>query len=138
MLEFMLFNDHLKDRFVDRIQRLGVVATVKADKVAGWVVMVREDIPEETLTAVEECYDHIMDEQEELAEKEEGWVERHLAGVDVTLSDGRRRTVRLDPHTASRLLEHFSPEEVQAIVEAIARGLEGDTDGPLCKGPVPL
>lgn len=134
MLEFMFFNDGLKDRFLGFARRMGVAATAEADTVAGWVVRVREDIPEETLAAIEEFYDHSMNEQEELAESEEGWVERHVAGIEVRLADGRVRTVRLDGPIAAKLLAHHSPEEAQALVEAIAHSLERDDDGPLCRG----
>ncbi len=137
MLEFMLFDAGLKDRFVEFIRARGIEATAQEDVIAGWAVKMREEIADADLEAIETCYDDLMAEQEELAEQQEGWVERHLAGVDVTLADGRTRTVRLDAQTAARLLEHFPPEEVQAIVEAVARGLEGDSDAPLCKGPLP-
>jgi len=64
----------------------------------------------------------------------QGWVDKHLAGVQITLPDGTPRTVRLDAAIARRLLEHFAPREVHSLVEAIARSLAADGDGPICRG----
>lgn len=133
MLEFMFFDEGLMQRFIAFARARGIICTSAVDRVAGWVVGLGEEMDDDTLADIEACYDGLMDEQEALAEQQEGWVEKHLAGVQVTLPDGTSRTVRLDAAMARRLLEHFAPREMQALVEAIAHSLAADGDGPICR-----
>jgi hypothetical protein len=41
--------------------------------------------------------------------------------------------IRLEPGLANRLLSAFTLEEMQTLVQAIARNLENPEDGPVCK-----
>jgi plasmid stabilization system protein ParE len=58
-----------------------------------------------------------------------------VAGVTVTRADGSTCVVRLSAEVARPLLENFTPEQVQALVQAIAHSLDNPVDGPLCRRP---
>jgi hypothetical protein len=49
------------------------------------------------------------------------------------MSDGSERMLKLDPETVNRLLECFTVEEMQELVNAIAVSLEKSGNGPLCQ-----
>lgn len=133
MLEYQFFDDTLRDRYLARAASLGVPSEVSTDEIAGSVVAIPEEIDENTADELDEFYDILMQEQAMLAEQNQDWVAKRLASIQVTLSDGRMRTVRLDAVTANRLLGSFTPAEAQQLVEAIARSLENPLDGPMCK-----
>lgn len=134
MLEFMFFDETLMQRFLDFARDRGLACNAAPDRVAGWVVGLPEAMDTDLLAAIEARYDELMAEQETMTEQQTDWVEAHLAGVEVILGDGRVHTVRLEAPLAKRLLEHFAPREMQALVEAIARSLAADGDRPLCCG----
>lgn len=133
MLEYQFFNDSLRARYLARAASLGVPSEVSIDEIAGSVVAIPEEIDEAAAVELDEFYDTLMQEQAVLAGQDQAWVAKRLAGIQVTLSDGRMHTVRLDAITANRLLASFSPAEAQQLVETIAHSLENPLDGPLCK-----
>lgn len=134
MIEYQFFDDSLRDRFLARAASLGVPGEVSVDEIAGWSVAIPEEIDEAVAETLDGFYDTLMQEQEQLAGQNQAWVTKRLAGIQVTLGDGRMHTVRLDAATANRLLGNFTPAEAQQLVEAIARSFENSLDGPLCKG----
>ena len=137
MLEYAFFDASLMQRFVDRAAQHGVACRVGDDPVAGTIVAIPDDLADAVLDALDEFYESLQLEQAVLAEEEEGWVTKRLAGVQVTLADGSVQTVRLDAATANRLLGAFTPAEAQALVQAIVDSLEDPRQGPLCKMPIP-
>jgi hypothetical protein len=133
VLEYAFFDSSLAQRFVDEAATHGAECRIADDPVAGWVAAIPDDLPEPVLDALDECYERLQQEQAVRATAEEGWVTKRLAGVQVVVADGSMRTVRLDGDTANRLLAAFTPEEAQALVQAIVRSLENPAEGPLCK-----
>ncbi len=137
MLEYVFFDAGLLQRFVDRAAGHGVTCSVKADPVEGSVASIPEDLPDDVLDDMDDCYESLQAEQAGLAADREGWVTKRLAGIQVTLADGTLRTVRLDADTANLLLGAFTPAEAQQLVQAIVRSLEDPATGPLCRMSVP-
>lgn len=132
-LEFMFFDDALRDRFVGFLSDRGIASRMRIDEIAGSVVELADELADEAVEEIEAEYDALMSEQMILAESKEDWVSHRVAGVTVTLADGRSCTVRLSGTLAGRLLEHFTPEEVHDLVQAIAQSVENPLDGPLCR-----
>jgi hypothetical protein len=54
-------------------------------------------------------------------------------GVEVTLPSGQSCLVRLPPALGRRLIEHFSFDEIHALVQTIAASAVDPTPGPLCR-----
>lgn len=134
-LEYMFFDEALRDRFVAFASEHGIASTVQQDKIAGFVVALPDGLADELQDALEAEYESIMDAQMLLAESDAELVSHHVAGVTVTLADGTTRAVRIPPPIARRLFEHFTPEEVHEIATAIAQSVENPIDGPLCRRP---
>jgi actin-like ATPase involved in cell morphogenesis len=135
-MDYSFFDDALQARFTTQLDAIGVAWSVKPDPMGGNTVRTADDdLTDERIDSIEAHYDVLFGEQAELAETQEGWITKRVAGVQVTLTDGRQRTIGLDPHLSNRLLEHFSAAEVAELVSAIAESLSRDYDGPLCQFP---
>lgn len=131
--EYMFFDAALRDRFIALAAGLGIPGTTRQDNIAGFVVELPDDLDDAKQDAVDAEYESIMDAQRLAAESDEDLVSHHAAGVTVTLSDGTTRSVRIPPPIVRRLFEHFSAEEIHEIASAIAQGIEGAADRPLCQ-----
>jgi hypothetical protein len=131
MLEYIFFNANLQDKFVEYAGRLGIACTLQDDPM-GMVVAVPEDIGEELEDAIEERYGQLQQEQSELLAQAEGGLKR-LAGFRYNLPDGQSRMVPLQTDTANRLLSVVSLEEIQVLVETVARSALSDEDKHLCQ-----
>ena len=136
--EYMFFDEALRDRFVSIVGDRGVACELRADAiegfvVEGFVVEVPDGLPDDLMDAIDAEHANLMNEQMVQAESTEGWVTHQVAGVDVTLADGRSFVVRLPGPIARQLLENFTPDDVQALVTAIAESIEHPINGPLCK-----
>lgn len=135
-LDYMFFNEALRDRFVAFVTGHGISSTVREDVIDGFVVELPDALNDDLQDTVEAEYDSIMDAQMLLAESDTDLISHAVAGVTVTLADGTTRAVRIPPPIARRLFEHFTPEEVHEIATAIAESVENPIDGPLCRKPL--
>ena len=133
-VEYIFFNEHFRDRFVRFIASRGIAYTLRQDEMDGFVAELPDDLDEAVAEVVDAEYELLMEEEhKELAESEEGWVTSDAMGVEIRLADGRPCTVRIPAAFIGRLTEHFAPEEIHALVSAIAQGVENPLDGPICK-----
>lgn len=131
--DYIFFDEALRERFVRFLSARSIVCEVRPDTMEGWIVELSDELDDEASNAVEAHYQTLMDEQTVLAESNEGWVNHRVVGVPITRADGSSCVVRLPAQTARPLLEHFTPEQVHALVQAIAHSLDHPGDGPLCR-----
>lgn len=134
-VEYVFFDEALRDRFVAFAAAHGTTGTMRPDEIAGFVVTLPDGMTDEVQDAIEAEYESIMDAQMLLAESDEELVSHHAVGLTVTLADGSTRDVRVPPEIARRLLEHFTPDEVHTIMTAIAQSIENPVEGPICRKP---
>lgn len=134
MSEYIFFDPALRDRFIAFASAQGIHPDTRPDKVAGYLVILPDSLPEDIEDALEDEYDQLMDEQQQLVEAEDG-EDKTLMGVDITLPDGQACVVRLPPDFARRLCAHFSGDEIRAMVTAIAADIAEPTTGPICCKP---
>ncbi|MGE5318677.1 MAG: hypothetical protein ACM3KD_00720 [Hyphomicrobiaceae bacterium] len=132
MLDYVFFDDAQLRRFVVFLEDRQVPWDERTDQMAGRIVSIPEELADDVLDAVGERYDALLAEQSAAAEGNEDWVKKRVIGIQVSLSDGSLRTLQLDAATGNLLLERFTPEEAQQLVESIARSLENTAAGPLC------
>lgn len=131
MSEYIFFDATLRDRFIDAVAEHGIQADSRPDPLEGFLVILPEMLPDETEEAVEEEYQRLMDEQQQLVEAADE--EDHtLMGVDITLPDGGPCVVALPPEFARRLYEHFSHDELRTLVTKIAESVLDPQSGPIC------
>ena len=132
MFEFMFFDHELRQQFITFAHEQGVACTAVEDNM-GMIAAVPEDIPEAVSDALDTYYDELMDQQAERIDQADGEATHQAAGIRVTLQSGQPCMIRLEPKLANRLLSAFTLEEMQTLVQAIARNLENPDDGPVCK-----
>lgn len=132
MFEYMFFDEELRQRFIAFAQNHGAPCEAAEDSM-GLNVLVSEDIPEALSDRLDDYYDELLEQQADRVDQADGAATFQAAGIRVTLEDGAARMIRLEPALANRLLAAFTLEETQALVQAIARGLEAGDDGPVCR-----
>lgn len=130
--EYIFFDEALRDRFVQFVSARSISCQARQDTMEGFLVELPDELDEDVSDAIEAQYQTLMDEQMVLAESKEGWVSHQVAGVAITRPDGSTCVVRLPADIARPLLENFSPEQIHALVFAIANSLDNPVNGPLC------
>jgi hypothetical protein len=133
MIEYILFDESLRDRFLKIVAGQGIASEVRADQIEGFVVALSDDLADEVVDLLEDEYDALMVEQRCLVESLDGNKARTLMGVNITLPDGQRRMVPLPAIYARRLYEHFTIEEIQQCVSGIAESVLKPDAGSLCR-----
>jgi len=131
MDEYIFFDARLRDKFVEHVKALGVAYELRDDTM-GLVVAVPEDMDYELIDGLEERYDELQVEQSDLLAQAEGGLKK-LAGFQVTLPDGQTCTVPMQPEMAKRLLSCFSFEEIQVLLDTVARSVLNPRNSPLCE-----
>ncbi|HEX5364654.1 MAG TPA: hypothetical protein VFW59_10340 [Gallionella sp.] len=121
MMEYIFFNADLRDRFVEHARSLGVASELHDDAM-GLVVALEEDLGEEREDSIEACYEKLEEEQARLLAQEEGGL-KQIAGFRVNLPDGESGLVPLPPELANRLMASFSLEEIQTLLDTVARSV---------------
>ncbi|PWB53216.1 MAG: hypothetical protein C3F18_07565 [Nitrosomonadales bacterium] len=132
MFEYMFFDEELRQRFVTYARSRGVECALPADDM-GLLAATPEDVDELVSNELDNYYDELMEEQADRVDAADGEATHQAAGVRVTLAGGRPCMIKLEPVLANRLLAAFTLEEMQELVNAIARSVENPENGPLCK-----
>lgn len=130
MFEYIFFDLNLRDRFIAALAKLEVDAQIDPDEALN--VLVPESISDEQAEQVDELYEVTLQDNADLLEQTEDAMEKNVAGVLVTLSDGRQSNIRFDPDLLARLLGCISMEELRDMVQNIALYVEQPDESPLC------
>jgi hypothetical protein len=132
MLEYIFFDERPWKSFVDFLEKLDL--TPKSNISEGtWLVELPEEIEDELFERIEAFYDQMLDYNEELVIEAEGDAHVHMAGVNITLSDGRIVQAAVDPKLMRRLLDVVTPEELGGFVDQIVSAVESPTELGLCQ-----
>jgi hypothetical protein len=130
MIEYIFFDATLRDKFLAFAEQRDVPCTASNDSM-GLVVAIPEDIPEDVADSLEEYYETLEDEQEGMS-LAEGDV-RRLAGFGFKLPDGQARLVPVSTDMANRLMANFTLEEIQGLLNDVARYALEPSNEHLCQ-----
>ncbi len=130
MLEYVFFDEGIRNKFVEELQAKGVDVTTTDE--AGCIAEVPEDLDDKLADEVDYLYEKLLQETAELMEEGEGAFEKNVMGVMVALQDGTPCTIRLNPDLVARLLNCISMEELRDLAQTIAEGVENPDNRPLC------
>ena len=130
MLEYIFFEESLRDRFVDFLRTRNV--TIETADNDNYLVCVPDDLDDSLSDEIDYLYESLLQENADLVESVEGGIEKSAAGVRVQLSDGTPCMVRLAPGVLGRLLGCISLEELRDMVQTIALQVEDPDDLPVC------
>lgn len=131
--DYLFFDDGLQRRFIECAATYGITCRVRPDRMEGTLVELGDDVPEAIAEALEQQYDALLDEQRQLTDASDHADATDVMGVTVSLPDGQTCLVRLPVEYGRRLVEHFTFEEIHALVCAIAHSVAHPVDGPLCQ-----
>ncbi|MFO7592934.1 MAG: hypothetical protein R6X15_02670 [Pseudomonadota bacterium] len=127
MLEYVFFDERIRDKFIEQLKGKGVAAGY--DEL---IVEVPEDLDEALADEVDHLYEMLLQETAELMEEGEDALEKNVMGVHVALEDGTPCTIRLDPELIARVLNCISMEELRDMAQTIAEGVQNPDNRPLC------
>lgn len=130
MLEYVFFDEGIRNKFVEELQAKGVDVTTTDEE--GCIAEVPEDLDDKLADEVDYLYEKLLQETAELMEEGEGAFEKNVMGVMVALQDGSPCTIRLNPDVVARLLNCISMEELRDLAQTIAEGVENPDNRPLC------
>lgn len=130
MIDYIFFDATLRDKFVAYAEQRGVPCTATDDPM-GLVVAIPEDLPEELADELENYHDTLEKEQEELSLAADDL--HRLAGFGFKLPDGQARLLPVSTDMANRLLANFTLEEIQELLNAVARYALEPPNEHLCK-----
>ena len=132
MLEYAFFHKKISDLFVNFVQEKGIPVTVEREDLS-INVQLPEEIDDQLLQEIEECYDKLLDMTESLATEAEGEGYIQNVGITVNLADGRSVLAAVDPALVNKLLDAISMEELTDLVNAVVDAVENPDERPLCE-----
>ena len=133
MLEYLFFNDSVTQRFRDFLAKQDVAFEDRVEKVENARIIALEEPEDESLwDLIEDYYDQLAIEDQELAEAEEPDDATHRAGILLQLSGGRQTNAMVDPDILSRILSVVTMDELHRFLEAVVRSIENPDDSPIC------
>ena len=131
MLEFVFFDPRPRDLFLARLGEMGVECDCR-EQGEELLVLVAEDLGDETLEQIEQHYEATFDLAEQLMAEAEGMAHFSVAGVEVHLKQGPV-VASVDARLLEKILSVLDFDELGRFVDAIAKAVEEPDLRPLCK-----
>ncbi len=136
MLDYIFFDSSLSAKFKDHLTKAGIEFQVQIDEnfgsVQGEILSISDDTNETILSELQDLYDDLQDQMEQLLEQGDEGLMINAAGMEVKLKDGSMCTLRVSPEIVTRILTVLEFDELQAFIENIARSVEEPDNGHFC------
>lgn len=132
MLEYIFFHKSLADDFTEQLQRLAIHFESK-DDVMGFVVAVPEDLDSVLIDQVNDRYETLLAQSENLLMEQDLAPEKNIAAITLNLRDGRAVQALVRPELLNRILGVISLRELNEFVEAITDAVDNPDDRPICQ-----
>ncbi len=137
MLDYIFFDPKLSGKFKDHLIKVDIEFECEQDdsfgSVQGEIVSISDQTNDAVLVTLQDLYDTLQDELEQLLEQNDEGLMMNAAGMEVQLKNGSRCTLRVAPDIVTRILTVLEFDELQAFVENIAHSVENPDDGHFCK-----
>lgn len=132
MFDYIFFRQENRDLFKKHLQENGIQAEL-SETHDGMLVSIDEDISDDLLDEIEEYYDSLMTECENIIANEEGQQHLSTAGIVLNLKDGSSIQTVVDPSLINRMLTVLSMEELGRFVQTIVDAVENPDKRPFCQ-----
>ncbi len=136
MLDYIFFDPTLSDKFKDRLTKVGIDFSCKNDEnfgsVQGEIVSIADESDDVILSELQDLYDKLQDELEQLLEQTDDGLIMNAAGMEVKLKDGTMCTLRVAPDVVTRILTVLEFDELQAFIDNIAKSVESPDSEHFC------
>jgi hypothetical protein len=138
MLEYLFFSDSVTQRFRDFLAKQDVAYEDRVEKVENArIIALNKPEDEDLWDLIEDYYDQLAIEDQELAEAQEAQDTIHRAGIFLQLSGGRQTNAMVDPDILNRILSAVTMDELHLFLEAVVRSVENPDDSPICHTEAP-
>lgn len=132
MLEYVLFSKEIRNLFITWLQDNAINFKL-ADNEEEFLVLIDEDIDENTEDKIETQYDLLLDESAKIADEEDDSPNAvHLVGIQFTYKDGGIGEVQIPPELANQIQKSLSATELQAFVQLIVDEASDSGNRSLC------
>ena len=132
MLEYVFFNTQPRNAFIRYLDDNGFAHEATEDEM-GLIVAVPESLDELILQTIEDHYDELMENAEELLVEDSNGDEKSLAAITIELDDGQTTYVTVSPDFMNRILRVVSIDELNEFINSIASSIKHPDARPLCK-----
>ena len=133
MLEYVLFAEPLRDRFIEWLDNNRIVYQTGGDG-DELLVLVDEDLDADVQDRIDEQYDRLLEESARFADEQDDSPDAvHLVGIQFQRSDGSIGLVRITPELANRLHRSLDLVELQAFVQTVVDAAENHDSASLCR-----
>ncbi len=132
MLEYVFFHPQPLQSFLEFLDRHGVPWSRDEDT-ESLLVRVPEDLEESLSESIEDCYDGLLAQTEDLLEEPRGREEYAGAGIRVPLSDGRVTIAVIEPGLLNKVMQGLSYAELEQFVSTIVQAVEHPDTRTVCQ-----
>jgi len=136
MLDYIFFDANLSAKFKDHLTKAGIGYECTDDEgfgsVQGKIVSIADETSDAVLGELQDLYDALQDDLEQLLEQSNEGLMMNAAGMEVQLKDGRLCTLRVSPDVVTKILTVLEFDELQAFIDNIAKSVENPDDGHFC------
>jgi len=136
MLDYIFFDLSLSGKFKDHLTKVGIEFECEDDKgfgsVQGEIVSIADETSDEILEELQNLYDVLQDELEQLLEQSNEGLMMNAAGMEVQLKNGKLCTLRVSPDVVTKILTVLEFDELQAFIDNIARSVENPDSEHFC------
>lgn len=101
MLEYIFFHDEPRKQFIQFLAKQDIPYGEHDDSM-GMVVSVPEDIGEEIEQVIENRYDEVMENTEELLAEDGELAEKDVAAITITMDNGKTVNASVSPKILKR------------------------------------
>ncbi len=137
MLDYIFFDTTLSQKFKNHLTKMDIGFEIENDEnfgsVQGEIVLIHDDINDDTLDRLQVLYDDLQDELEQLLEQGEDSLLINAAGMQTQLKNGTTCTLRVEPTVVTRILTVLEFDELQTFVDDIARSVDNPDSGHFCQ-----
>ena len=134
MIEYVFFHQQPLDLFIDYLRGLDLAPETRRfdDRME---VLLPDDLEEALFDRIDARYDQLIDLEGELTDAEQpaGADNYQMAGITITLKNGKTVYADVEPGLLSRVLASISAEEFTLIVDAIVSAVENQEQRSYCQ-----
>ncbi len=133
MLEFVFFHKVLAEKFIKKVESYQITATLIEEEPA-WEVHVSEDIDESIDEELNDYYDELFADDQEMYERNNAEdCDYNAAGIEISLQDGTKIMAETDQKTLGKILSVITFDEFNQLVHDIASAVENPDERSICQ-----
>ena len=133
MLEFVFFHKRLAEKFMQRVENSGINATLVHEEPA-WEVHIPEDIDEHLNEDLNDYYDDLFEEDQDMYDQEHATDDQYqAAAIEITLKNAEKIYAQTNQKIMGKLLSILTFDELNRLVNDIVFAVENPDSRTICQ-----